>query len=266
MRNQSRLIRTFLFHRFSVQIYQSYDILTSPLRRYNFLLNPANEALVGTKFSYFPRGGPVPIISLQSSDIRINKSSKWGGMEVGSDMLYPVQALDGVVHELCGFELYKYLQSLPEKPPYVDCAGQRIRCPVGTSVVSPSFGGLTDGFDAIIHTVPPFYGDVDWESRLECCYLNSFQLAVNTPKTAMRTKCSPQFVTMACVLLGSGCRGIPVCEASQIAAYACSKHILNVEASIQTSALHLHFVVRDDEDCEWIVKQFANALSKFVSV
>ena len=43
-----------------IQIYTSYDFLTAPLRVYDFLLNPANEALVGTRLAYFPRGGPIP--------------------------------------------------------------------------------------------------------------------------------------------------------------------------------------------------------------
>ena len=44
-----------------VNMYVSYDILFSaPLSFYEYLINPANEALVGTRLAYFPIGGPVP--------------------------------------------------------------------------------------------------------------------------------------------------------------------------------------------------------------
>ena len=44
-----------------VNLYVSYDILFSaPLSFYDYLMNPSNEALVGTKLPYFPIGGPVP--------------------------------------------------------------------------------------------------------------------------------------------------------------------------------------------------------------
>jgi hypothetical protein len=149
-RQLSQLHSSFHFpSKFSVYIYLSYDLLTAPLKYYDSLINPANESLVGTRFPYFPKGGPVPPLP---SHGRVLSSAKWGGMEAGEDMLYPVQVLDGLVHEECGPQLLHFLQSLPEQPPYRDDAGQSIRCPVGTSVVSPSFGTMKNFTGLIVHT------------------------------------------------------------------------------------------------------------------
>ena len=58
-----------------VNLYVSYDILFSaPLPWYDYLMNPSNEALVGTRLAYFPIGGPVP---RQPKNEKALSSSRW---------------------------------------------------------------------------------------------------------------------------------------------------------------------------------------------
>lgn len=266
-RGMKKLVNSFKSPsgRFVVKIYISHDIFTGH-RFYDFLLNPANEALVGAKLPYFPRGGPVPTST--NADKNAFKSSKWGGMDVGDDMLYPVQVVDGMVHEQCGPALLHFLKSLPEEPPFEDDAGQRIRCPVGTSVISPSFGSLKPYFGSILHTVSPFYRDPKWESKLLNCYFSSFQMAYKSLR-------GQKEITIASVLVGSGARGIPVEEAARVAATACrlfsremststcndhksenSGDITNVGTVCFSSAssLLLDFLLREEHDCEVLAK------------
>ena len=72
-----KIAKATLSERFTVALYLSYDITNSPtLKFYNFIINPANEALIGTKQPYFPVGGPVPPFP---KDGKVLSSSKWGG-------------------------------------------------------------------------------------------------------------------------------------------------------------------------------------------
>ena len=194
----------------------------------------------------------------------------------------PSQVLDGCVHDECGPELFQYLQTLPEQPPYADPVGQRIRCPVGSSVVSPAFGGLRAYFGHLIHTVPPFRGDAGWADKLASCYVNSFRLAWPAAMT--------KDTTAATVLLGAGCRGLAVDDAARVAAQACHTYVDSLTASNSgssaaaapnattgtaplikyggndddsTHASHriLHFVLREEDHCN-ILLEFMSKESK----
>lgn len=260
MSRQSQLIKSFVFPNncLSVKVYLSYDILVAPLDYYDFLLNPANEALVGARFPYFPRGGPVPHLP---KDGYVLSSSRWGGMDAGEDMLYPVQVLDGLVHEEGGPQLLKYLQTLPVQAPFRDAVGQPVRCPVGGSVTSPSFGSLTSFVGQIIHTVAPFGNDVDWESKLLGCYLSSFRLAWGP---SSNTK------SMASVLLGAGCRGISVQNAARVASIACFAYSQELLGGNKTTGITknskcerdaskvLHFILREEESCQILADHIAD--------
>ena len=247
LQRQSRLSQLFAsvrFKRMAVQIHISYDILFSaPLPRYDYLINPANEALIGTRQPYFPIGGPVPPM------IRPDKalsSSRWGGMDAGENMMYGVQVLDGCVHDECGPQLLAYLQSLPSQG--VDASGQTIRCPEGSAICSPSFGSLVPYFGNIIHTVAPFQSDPAWEKKLESCYLNAFGLA--WPPSRQNTG-----FTVSTPLVGAGCRGITVENAARVAAFACRKYNQLLESTsaavLQDNEVpSLHFVLREDEHCQ----------------
>jgi O-acetyl-ADP-ribose deacetylase (regulator of RNase III) len=284
VKNLSRLFSSINYPRraLDVQVYISYDILYSaPLKRYSYILNPANEALCGTVQPYFPIGGPVPAMIKPDKAL---SSSRWGGMEAGENMMYGVQVLDGCIHDECGPQLLRFLQSLPERSPFVDKVGQRIRCPVGEAVKSPAFGSLAAYFDGIIHTVPPFQDQRGWEVSLYNCYINSFHLVWPSRIT--------QPVSVATVLLGAGCRGIAIDNAARVAATACQAFAFGVvgggkgygkEDSVCTAPRvtverncedkfataeaqpirTLHFVLREEEHChiltDYFIKQTAQS-------
>ena len=257
-RRLSQLFANVVFPHASlhVRVYVCYDALYSaPLSKYDYLVNPANEALVGTRQPYFPVGGPVPPMVKPDKAL---SSSRWGGMDAGEGMLYGVQVMDGCVHDECGPELLQYLQALPEQAPFVDQVGQRVRCPVGSAIVSPAFGSLKSYFGRIIHAVPPFRSDTGWVDKLASCYLNSFRLAwpasgssvasssaaaaaaaaaaalSRTTTTTAQTAAEP--VTVATVLLGAGCRGIAVDDAARVAADACHAFCGELLASTAASS------------------------------
>merc|ERR1740133_931712 len=81
------------------------------------LVNPANTALCGTLLPYFPRGGPVPLLPADAA----LRSSSWGGMDAGDGMMYPVQAVDGVVHAHGGCGLRKALTAATPAPTVPSC-------------------------------------------------------------------------------------------------------------------------------------------------
>ena len=267
--NTGQLFKVFRFHhaRLQVKVYTAYDIINgAPLNTYDYIINPANEALVGTRFAYFPVGGPVPMLpshlkqttssvllheSSSSSSERFMRSSTWGGMDAGENMLYSVQVVDGEVHEQCGTPLLDYLQALPIVRK--DRAGQDVRCPVGAAVLSPSFGSFVNYFRNIIHTVAPFYSDDCWEEQLKSCYMKSFDIAFKQgQRQGQEERSHFTGVTVASVVLGAGCRGIPFSEAAKVAAKACAEYenCKKVEDNSFDGAERdheLHFILREEE-------------------
>lgn len=263
----AHLLQRFSFRGVDVSVYISYDILSNaPIANYDFLLVPANEALVGTRFPYFPVGGPVPyllssVAGGRGSSVGTMASSRWGGMDKGENMMYPVQCLDGIVHAEAGSGLLTYLQSLPEQHPFRDNAGQIVRCPVGHAVLSPSFG-LSTYFSALIHTVPPFSSDENCEVKLLSCYSNSFRL-ISASDFARKHPVIDQ-KTAATVLLGTGTRGIPIETAARVATRACAEFqpdlsYTDVEKE-KGNKINLHFVLRDENECEVLLEQFSSII------
>ena len=135
--------------------------------------------------------------------------------------MYPVEVLDGQVHELGGHELFQYLQALPISAT-LDDAGQEVRCNTGQAVASPAFGNLSSLFGKIIHTVPPFMHAQKWETHLLDCYSNAFNLAFQT-----------QGESIASVVLGAGCRNIPFSRAAHVAAHACVQYVPSFSPSLK---------------------------------
>ena len=181
----------------------------------SMLINPCNPELTGvSKFPYFPRGGPVP----KESPTTMHKDwqplgfvSAWGGMDVGSGMLYSVSVVDGMVHQLGGWKLE------------AECTWKRMTssekaCPIGSAVQTTAGDDrLKEQYDVIIHTSPPFFQhDADPELQLQKCYESAVGLAfAGAPDT--------EPVRVATPLLGSGARGFPFEVAMEVASEACVK-------------------------------------------
>ena len=136
---------------------------------YYALINPANRALCGTtRLSYFPRGGPVPRPPPKSLS-----TATWGGLDAGPGMLYPTQAVDGMVHQIGGRELLDELKAaaplLREGTGRDDGddgdGGQPARLCEGGAVLTAGCGKLE--FDLIAHTVPPFWSGGEEEEEKE---------------------------------------------------------------------------------------------------
>ncbi|CAE7598974.1 unnamed protein product, partial [Symbiodinium natans] len=173
-----------------LQLHLTDDIVEKPPMGFcDVLINPANEAMVGTRLPYFPmQVEPPPEL----------RNSRWCGMEAGSKMFYAQQVVDGRVHAVGGSELKEACLQLAEVSP-------GIRCPIGQAVMTPAVGGLSSFFSYIVHAVPPFYDSDDWEQSLESCWQASLELASSLGSV------------VASPLLGAGARGVPVHEASMVA-------------------------------------------------
>lgn len=206
-----RLLKSFQNHRTqkSIEVWFTNCIVTNfgknqLLTKCSILVNPANPELTGvSKFPYFPKGGPVPERNddRKSNQLGWESSVNWGGLDVGSNMVYPASVVDGIVHQLGGTKLGE------------EC--KRIRqlhggCPTGMSVATiQGEEALLKCYDQIIHTTPPFYKSNDQRSNdlLRECYHSSLQLAFRY-----------DHVKVACPLIGAGARGFPLEEALIVAA------------------------------------------------
>jgi O-acetyl-ADP-ribose deacetylase (regulator of RNase III) len=87
-------------------------------------------------------------------------------MEAGSGMLYPLQAVDGLVHRLGGAALRQALAAAAPQ-------SGGVRCDVGAAVITAAVAALTE-FDLIAHTPTPFWPDTacqqaEWASQLGGC-------------------------------------------------------------------------------------------------
>ena len=174
------------------------------------LINPSNPQLSGVRnFPYFPRGGPVPNerpMSMHKDWQPLGYVSQWGGMEVGTGMLFPVSVVDGLVHQWGGWKLD--MECRWEGFMAKNAAGEQEACPVGSAVLtSAGYGNLRREYDNIVHTTPPFYSFHDEPHyHLKLCYQRAMAKAF----------CSHRRV--ATPLLGAGARGFPTAVAIEIAA------------------------------------------------
>ena len=183
----------------------------APANALRALINPANEALIGTSRPYSPRGGPVPAKPPPSLS---RTTSGWGGMDAGENMLYPTQVVDGLVHQHGGQALRTALAQAPvieERP-----NGEHVRCRVGEAVLTPSPPTLP--FDVIAHTPPPFWPstpDADQlalhDAQLTSCFVSALHATSRAAADAGKTQ-----LFLALPIIGSGARGAPELAAARI--------------------------------------------------
>jgi hypothetical protein len=146
-------------------------------------------------------------------------SSNWGGMEIGTtQMLYPTQCIDGLVHMYAGVSLKHYLSNHSLEP--------------GNALRTPAFG-LSKQFLGFIHCAPLFSNQENSFELLVQCYRSCFQLA---PKESIAYS----------VLMGSGCKGFSTERASEAAAIACST---------KPRSCTLYFILRDNCAINMLMRQ-----------
>eukprot|EP00434_Breviolum_minutum_P015548 symbB.v1.2.013691.t2/scaffold971.1/size148033/19 len=189
------VLRSWNLRKLEFQLCLTDDIVaTPPFGFCDVLINPANEAMVGTKLPYFPMPVEPP------PELR---NTRWCGMEAGSMMFYPMQVVDGRVHRMGGASLREACDQLPECSP-------GIKCPTGEAVVTEATENLKIFFHHIVHAVPPMYTSPDWERSLSRCWEAALEKAWSCRRAP----------TVASPLLGAGARGAPVGEAAQVGARA----------------------------------------------
>jgi len=192
-----------------------------------FLINSGNEYLIGANLPYFPRGGlkmyPYNVFFKQE---HWQKSSSWGGLSAGSDMLFPVQVLDGEVFQMLGGkngELKKWIEkNVPsisvhkstnhlENGRHLRDPDKLVRCVTGSVVWTPCFpvvSHLESTFsNGILHTVAPYNDVPHRDELLKECYTNCLN------KAAAMVKNEP--VLLSTVLLGTGLKSIDIKESSR---------------------------------------------------
>ncbi len=106
--------------------------------------------------------------------------------------------VDGAIHRVAGYELYKACFKVPEVRPGV-------RCPTGEARITPGFK-LPAKF--VIHTVGPVYRDGQHgePEKLAACYRNSLALAAENGCTSIAFPC-----------ISTGIYGYPIEDAAKIA-------------------------------------------------
>jgi len=198
------------------------------------LVNPSNPSLLGVrKFPYFPQGGPEPTKLPGKVEHHImGYVSQWGGMTVDRGMLFPLNVVDGLVHQLGGWRLAWHCFMLADHDSSVvnttnsNAVKKKEKCPV-TKAVTTAPGGeaLQSQYDAIVHTVPPFYQHYENNSNegLKESYRNALQLCQSNVVPANESRhideqSSSHRRRFAFPLLGAGGRGFPIDTAIDIAA------------------------------------------------
>jgi len=189
-----------------------------------FLINSGNEYLLGTSLPYFPRGG----LQRQPHNIFASpedwqKSSSWGGGSAGDDLLYPVQTLDGEVHQRLGgrqSELKNWIEkNVPAAEDVLEenvgsvrrirdpSYNTHVKCTTGDAVWTPCFPtdpslqlSFTQG---ILHTVSPYHDAQNRDQLLRRCYSNCLKLAGNISRNKHNMA-----IHVTTALLGTGVKCI----------------------------------------------------------
>jgi len=193
---RSVTVQELIWKKNRVEVWLSSCIVTSSPRDTDYLIVPANERLCGTRFAYFPRGGPTPNAKYIGEEKNVLLK------EGRSEYLYSYECIDGLVSELGGQVVENSLAQLPRVSGTDE---YYIKCPTGEARLTQA-GSLAHQFPkGLIHTVAPFYGADRWQFLLSKAYTSAFEFL----NDASDIVASP--------LLGSGSRGIPLNDAIRIA-------------------------------------------------
>jgi O-acetyl-ADP-ribose deacetylase (regulator of RNase III) len=207
---------------------------SSSSRRSFALVNSANERLQGTQFTTSEAAAAFPNTSI----------------------IYPEQTVDGLVYELSGGEMQAALAALPT----LDADGTR--CVAGAAVMFSLAHGsspLGQNFQHVVHAVAPLHGAEGWASTLGRCYWSALDL-VWQASSSVEEEDKPAVAAVILPLLGAGAKGVPVAEATRIAAVHCASwQPQNIESDGQN--LELMFGVHDDEVAEHFELALDAALS-----
>ena len=214
------------------------------------LVNPANPSLAGTSRPYFPRGGPLPPPPPPGLE---KSSSGWGGLDAGSNMLYPAQVVDGLVHMHAGGNLRKALEAVPVD----EWSGVRVQ--PGGAYVTPAFELMN--FDLIAHTPTPFWPEdaktelesfLKWGNNITSCFVNG----VNALHVPMSESKEPQPLAIALPLLGAGAAGAPAEACAEMAAQATSILAQELQHEGRGGPLLLRFVLPGEAELALVSRAF----------
>lgn len=226
------------------------------------LVNPANPDLSGPhKFPYFPRGGPEPRSQPKKDAHHImGYVTQWGGMDVGTGMLFSAAVIDGLVHQLGGLRLRAECKLKRTMD-----SGTGERCPVGKAVATSSGGSdLKNEYDHIVHTVPPFFRQhPQVVGELRCCYQESLDLAFALEGEA---DVGHQETRVAVPLLGAGCRGFPLEVALNIAAQESARWINTDEGDGKENTGNRESVIAFGVLEDDIARKLADAIDVSISI
>ena len=184
----SRHVGSWLARDLRIELHITPCVVMHPPPQCEALLNPANEQLVGTRFT-------------PAECVRNLRGAR------DDAIIYPPQVVDGLVHELGGAALAEALAALP-----ADARGHR--CEAGAAVATDAFGELrAAGFSHIIHAVAPHFEPT-------CTDAHSTSLLERAYGAALRVAERRSAANVAAPLLGAGARGTPLDEAARAAARA----------------------------------------------
>jgi O-acetyl-ADP-ribose deacetylase (regulator of RNase III) len=133
------------------------------------LIVPTNNYLTSTsKFKYFG--------SLPQKFVLKAKEERWGGMEIGSKMFYPIQCIDGLVTLYGGAEYARNLKILKDSRKKKMRVNEKPLA-FGSAATCGSGGKLTEHFDEIVNVAIPFRDDENSLEVLEMCWNNALREA-----------------------------------------------------------------------------------------
>ena len=215
-----------------IEVHRTACIVTHPPggeRANHALVNPANDQLVGTRFT------PEECWKNLHGDPTTGRWDK-------DFVVYPHQAIDGLVSEFGGDGLAAALAAQP-----ADAHGRR--CRVGSALMTPAFSELLELYEGLIHAVPPTYRLLEpheWADQLRSTYHAAFH-------TAQRAGVA----TLAVPLLGAGARGAPMADAILVAAEAA----ISWRGEEELSAPIARFGVQDSTTAHALIDALEGAMA-----